>query len=188
MTFTTMGDVNAMLSQSRSVSPVLAVLAALFASALPHPAAAQDDPPRNGTRFQDWTLSCRAEAVNTTTCAITQTLVRQSDDQFLAEFGLNRVDAEEGRRTVMIVRTPAGVDLRVDPAYRIDDAEDSTSLAWRTCAGQFCSAVLALDADQTEALKQGARMLFGYQPYGRQEAMAFNVSLSGITDGLDALD
>lgn len=178
-----------------SARPLTAVRTALVAASLltagvALPAAAQDDPPRNGTRFQDWVLNCRAEAVNMTSCAITQSLVRQADDAFLAEFGLNRMQVGDdgGSQTVMIVRTPAGMDLRVDPAYRIDRAEESTPLAWRTCAGDFCSAVLALDEAQTEALRNGAEMLFGYQPFGATQPVAFTVSLAGVSAGLDALE
>jgi invasion protein IalB len=169
--------------------PVAALAALAMLAPLALPALAQtEDRPRNGTRFQDWVLNCRAEAVNQTSCAITQSLVRQADEAFLAEFGLNRVQSDDKPQTVMIVRTPAGMDLRVDPAYRIDESEESTTLSWRTCAGDFCSAVLTLDEAQTEALRQGAQMTFGYRPFGANQPVAFAVSLSGVSDGLDALD
>ena len=80
-----------------SIRHLCALLVLLMAAA---PAVAQDTdtsetaeaqgtataaPVRNGARFGAWTVTCEALGVNETACVLSQTLVRSSDDRFLAE-------------------------------------------------------------------------------------------------------
>lgn len=136
----------------------------------------------NGAAFGDWTVTCTAESTARTLCALSQTVVARQDGAFLAEVGLNPA----GDGAVMVLRTPAAMLLPVQPAYRIGPSAP-VALAWRTCAGDVCTAVAALDAAQVGALRRGRSMTLGYQRISDGRPTTFDVSLSGVTAGLEAL-
>lgn len=142
----------------------------------------------NGSVFDDWQLSCRAEGVGQTSCALVQTLVESESDAFLAEVGLNLVtDADGAAGIVMVLRTPSGMLLPAQPAFRVGEAGTPRALTWRTCAGDACTAVLPLTPEDLSAMRAGASMIVGYQPINRPDPVAFAVSLRGVTAGLAAL-
>jgi invasion protein IalB len=151
-------------------------LVALIAAA---PAAAEV---RNGAAFGDWTVTCTAETSARTLCALTQTVVARNGGGFLAEIGLN--PGEGG--VVMVLRTPSGTLLPVQPAYRVGAAAPQP-LAWRTCAGDFCTALRRLDPPEVDALRRGRSMVIGYHRAGEAAPVAFEASLNGVTAGLAAL-
>ena len=149
------------------------------------PAAAQD-PVANGTVFGDWTVVCAAEAVGRTVCALAQTLVDPADGALLAEIGLNPVGSGAEAQVVMVLRTPASMLLPVRPAFRVGEGP-TVALTWHTCAGESCTALLTLGAEDIAALRRGLTMIVGYQPLAQDRPLSFPVSLRGITAGLAAL-
>ena len=154
-------------------------LCALMA-ALAGPAAGQV---ANGAAFGDWTVTCTAESTARTLCALTQTAVTREGADFLAEVGLN--PGAEG--VVMVVRTPSGMLLPVQPAWRVGSAAP-VALAWRTCAGDFCTAIGVLSPEQVDQLRRGRTMILGYRRVTDPAPVTFEVSLTGVTAGLAALD
>jgi invasion protein IalB len=140
----------------------------------------------NGSVFDDWTVSCTAETSERTTCALTQTVVTSEEQQFLTEIGLNAVSQEGTDAIVMVMRTPSAMMLNVQPAFRIGSAEPVT-LNWRTCAGDFCTAIQVLSPEDLAAMRAAASMIVGYQSVTSQTPVTFNLSLSGVTAGLSAL-
>jgi invasion protein IalB len=153
----------------------LAVLAALAAL----PAAAEV---RNGATFGDWRIACAAETTARTTCALAQTVVARDGGAFLAEIGLN----PGAGGVVMVLRTPTGTLLPVQPAYRTETGE-ARPLAWQTCTGDFCTALRLLEQAEVDALRRGRSMVVGYHRAGAEAPVAFAVSLAGVTAGLAAL-
>lgn len=135
----------------------------------------------NGAVFGDWTVTCTAETTTSTLCALSQTVVTRQGAAFLAEIGLNPGPGG----VVMVLRTPSGMALPVQPAFRVGTGAP-VPLAWRTCAGDFCTAIAVLEESQLDALRRGRTMLLGYQRLGDPPA-TFEVSLSGVTAGLAAL-
>lgn len=162
----------------------IAGIALVFSAIMP--ASAQTA--ANGALFDDWQLTCRAEAVGQTACALVQTLVANDSDTFLAEVGLNLVTNDDGTAgIVMVLRTPSGMLLPARPAFRVGEAGEPRALTWRTCAGDACTAVLPLTQGDLTDLRAGASMIVGYQPINRDGPVAFAVSLRGVTAGLAAL-
>ena len=137
----------------------------------------------NGTAFGDWAVTCTAETTERTLCALSQTAVTRDGGVFLAEIGLN----PGAGGVVMVVRTPSGMLLPVQPAWRVGDAEP-VPLAWRTCAGEFCTAVGALTPGQVDQLRRGRAMVLGYRRVTDATPVTFEVSLTGVTAGLAALE
>lgn len=140
----------------------------------------------NGTVFGDWTISCTAETTTRTICALTQTVVTTENGRFLAEIGLNTVSEAGTTAIVMVLRTPSAMLLPVQPAFRVG-SRDPVTLAWRTCAGDFCTAVQVLAPEDVTALRAARSMILGYQSVADTSPVTFSVSLSGVTAGLTAL-
>lgn len=167
----------------RAYRLILSVLV-LWGAALAHgPARAEV---ANGTVFGDWTISCTAETTTRTICALTQTVVTTDGGRFLAEIGLNAVNEAGETAIVMVLRTPSAMLLPVQPAFRIG-SRDPVALAWRTCAGEFCTAVQLLPPEDVAALRAARSMILGYQGATDSSPVTFSVSLSGVTAGLNAL-
>lgn len=140
----------------------------------------------NGATFGDWTVSCTAETSQRTTCALTQTIVTTEGQRFLTELGLNAVTEDGTDAVVMVMRTPSAMMLNVQPAFRIGEA-DPVTLNWRTCAGDFCTAVQVLSPEDLAAMRAAGSMIVGYQSVTSETPVTFTVSLSGVTAGLSAL-
>lgn len=161
--------------------------AAAVLAGLAGPVAAQDAQ-RNGAAFDDWRLACEATAVNRTICAITQRLTLTGTDAFLAEVRLQLVQVDGATRVLMAVTTPTDMALPVRPGYRVGEAGETRPLDWRTCTPQVCTASRVLDPAEVEDIRRGTRMILGYQPATQAGAIAFPVSLDGVTAGLAALE
>lgn len=140
----------------------------------------------NGTVFGDWTVSCTAETTQRTICALTQTVVTTEGARFLAEIGLNLVEEADATSVVMVVRTPSAMLLPVQPAFRVGSG-DPVTLTWRTCAGEFCTAVQVLGPEDVASLREARSMILGYQSIAETGPVTFSVSLLGVTAGLTAL-
>jgi invasion protein IalB len=142
----------------------------------------------NGTQFGDWTLRCVAEGVGETSCALVQRLAQSESGAFVAEVGLSLMEVEGARRVLLILLTPDGTALNLNPAFVVDDSTDQTAMIWRTCAGGICRAGTLLEDAQTDALRKGQRMTMGYQRFGAAEPFRIAVSLTGVAVGLAALE
>lgn len=140
----------------------------------------------NGAVFGDWTVSCTAETSQKTICALTQTVVTAEDQRFLTELGLNLVTEDGTESVVMVMRTPSAMMLTTQPAFRIGSA-DPVTLAWRTCAGDFCTAIQVLSPEDLAAMRAARDMIVGYQSVTSESPVTFSVSLAGVTAGLTAL-
>ena len=167
----------------RTHSRDLLALALAGATLISGPARAEV---ANGTVFGDWTISCTAETTERTICALTQTVVTAQGARFLAEIGLNAVQEAGATSVVMVLRTPSAMLLPVQPAFRVG-SRDPVPLTWRTCAGEFCTAVQVLGPADVTALRAARSMILGYQGIADPSPVTFSVSLLGVTAGLTAL-
>jgi len=141
----------------------------------------------NGQQFDNWRIECRATGVNETACRILQTLVRQDDRRFIAEISLAVVSVSGETQNRLVLRTPTGMLLTQKPAFRAGDAGVETQMAWRTCGPQACVATVNLSDEQIEALKGSLQMVVAYSVVGQPQPTVIEVSLLGVTAGLDAL-
>lgn len=143
--------------------------------------------PENGTVFGDWRLACEATAINQTACAIMQSLSVTETKQFLAEVSLQTATVEDQIRIIMAMTTPTNMLLPAQSGFRVGDTNETKPLTWRTCNAQFCTASRILEPDDVVAIREGLKMTVGYQPAGSAEPIIFDVSLKGVSAGLDAL-
>ncbi|MBL4917154.1 invasion associated locus B family protein [Szabonella alba] len=141
----------------------------------------------NGTVFGDWRVACTAATSTRTSCALTQTLANREGNTFLAEIGLNVARNEGDAAVVMVLRTPSSMALAMQPGVLIDGRDEQLAMTWRTCAGDFCTALVQLDEAAIADLRAAASMVVGYQGINAAEPTSFAVSLQGVTAGLTAL-
>lgn len=180
-----------------SIRHLCALLVILMAAA---PAAAQDTdttetaeaqgtataaPVRNGSRFGAWTVTCEALGVNETACVLSQTLVRSSDDRFLAE--ILAFWSGDGTSSYMAARLPNGVFFPSGFAFKPEDSEERQSFAWQSCSQELCEALLPIDLETLQTLEDGADVFAGYRPRLGADPLVFRLNLEGISDGMTAL-
>ena len=134
------------------------------------------------SRHRDWALDCRATGVGRTSCVLAQRLVSPQDGTEIAQIVLRA--REDG--TALVLRVPTGVDLTRRPAFEVDGG-GAHALTWTACDPNHCLAAVALDAEQSQALRDGIVATFGYQPLGAEAPLLFDVSLLGISAGWEAL-
>lgn len=168
--------------------------AAFFASATlltaSTSAMAQDDGAArivNGQKFDAWTVSCEAIAVNETTCMLNQQLLRASDQAFITQ--MVAFWDRAGEKRYLSVRVPTGVYLPAGFAMRVEDNEDITEFTWQTCGRDLCEALIELDDDLLAAIdgEEPVTMIASYRPAITAEPVVFRFALTGATAGLNAL-
>ena len=164
-------------------------LALIFAGTVLPGAAGAQTAAQNGTQFRDWTLACRALAINETACVLNQVLVKAEDKTFLAEFGVSLQASDDGPVAVLVMRVPSGVLLLTRPAAEVDgDKEHRIALGWQSCDPQVCAASAILSPEDTARLRRGKQAVVGYQPLGQDTPSVFALSLAGITAGMETLE
>ncbi len=139
----------------------------------------------NGTKFGAWTVSCEALAVNETACVLNQTLVRSSDNQFLAE--VLAFWSGDGERSFMAARVPNGVFFPSGFAFKPEDSEDRQEFVWQSCSRDLCEALLSIDTETFAALEAGADIYAGYRPRLGADPVVFRLNFDGIGEGMAAL-
>lgn len=171
-----------------SIQSTLTALFAILASAAP--ALAQDaatETPRiaNGTRFDAWTVTCEAIAVNETACVLSQTLVRSADNQFLAE--ILAFWSGVGSASYMAARVPNGVFFPSGFAFKPEGTEERQDFVWQSCSRDLCEALAEIDPATLEALEDGPDVFAGYRPGLGSEPVVFRLGMEGIGAGMAAL-
>lgn len=161
-------------------------IASIFCLCFASTAFAQDAP-ANGTIIGNWRLACQATAVNQTSCVIAQTLSVGAQNTFLAEVTLRYAEIDGSDRTIMAVSTPTNMRLSAQPGYRVSDSDETLPLTWRTCTPQICTASRILEESEISALRANPSFVLGYHPMGNPEPLVFEISLDGVSAGLDAL-
>ncbi|MFN3825641.1 MAG: invasion associated locus B family protein [Pseudorhodobacter sp.] len=141
----------------------------------------------NGTVFGDWRVNCTAESSTRTACALTQAVAASEGNRFLAELGLNVLTSDGAKSVVLVLRTPSAMLLPLQPGFLIEGAAEQVSMTWRTCAGDFCTAIQALDEATVASMRAAPSMIVGYQGVNDPAPTSFAVSLRGVTAGLTAL-
>lgn len=150
--------------------------------------SAQSDVVLNGQQFGAWTVNCVAVAVGQTNCLLTQRILRSSDGAFIADV-ITTENSDGG--TFLIARVPLGVFLPGGFAMReaeSEDREDLLQFDWQLCNTEVCEALLAVDAETVETLSaEDNSMIAAFRPNAQSEPFLFQLSLNGMTDGLNAL-
>lgn len=164
---------------------VVLLFAAVLAAAVARGASAEPEVV-NGQQFRDWTLACRATAINRTSCVIKQLLVETGSNRFLAEVALS-ITGGEKPETVLVLRVPTEVLLLRSAVMRIDDGATPQPLRWQSCDKVFCTATAVLNEETETGLRRGLKATLGYQRLEESEPTVFDVSLLGVTRGLETL-
>lgn len=168
----------------------LAQLAFILTLALPTSALSQEaespqDVVANGQKIGAWTVSCIALAVGKTNCTLNQRVMRTSDGAFVADVIALR-DSEG--RTYLLARVPVGAALPSGFIMSKADSEETTSFTWQACSPEVCEATLPLDPEQvTELSAEDNQMIAAFRPNLQSEPIVFQISLSGMEAGLDAV-
>lgn len=162
----------------RSRQTLFALIAAL--------AAAPSGAAETGDRFGDWTTRCVEEAEGPESCALVQRITAQNG-AFSAEMGLNPTTASGVRRLIVILLTPEGADLSINPVVAVDDEPGHTPLAWQTCARGVCRAAAVLSPEAEASLREGDSLIAGWRAFRAEEPTQITLSLDGAAAGLTAL-
>lgn len=139
----------------------------------------------NGTRFGAWTVNCEAIAVNETACVLSQSLVRTSDNVFLAE--LLAFWSADQSKTYMAARVPNGVFFPSGFALKPGDSDTRQDFVWQSCSADICEALIEMPLETFAALEGAEEVIAGYRPNLRSEPVIFRLSVGGASDGLNAL-
>lgn len=165
-------------------------LALTLAFALPASVQAQEatgapDVVANGQKIGAWTVACVALAVGKTNCTLTQRVMRKSDGAFVADVVALR-DADG--QTYLLARVPVGAALPSGFVIRKADSEELTRFTWQACSPEVCEATLALDPDEvTELSAEDNQMVAAFRPNLQSDPLVFQLSMSGMEAGLDAV-
>jgi invasion protein IalB len=149
------------------------------------PDAHAQDRIANGTRFDNWTVTCEAVAVGETLCALVQQIVNAQSQAPLAELVALTVRGED--QVLLSVRVPVGVWLPAAFTLRMTEDTAPVEMVWQACDGRICEAVLPLDAPMIARLNTGAPLLVAYIPALGAEPVVFEVGFAGLGAGLQAL-
>lgn len=138
--------------------------------------------------FQDWQLFCPEPdaSAKTRVCEI-RTVSTGKDGRKLGALAVAALTELETKQSEIIVSAlvPLGVDLRAQPAVKIDEGE-AMGLNFVRCLQRGCEAMMPLSAEQQAAMQSGtkARVAVGV---GGTEKAVLEFSLKGFTAALTAL-
>lgn len=148
--------------------------------------AQEDGAVSNGQQFGEWTVSCEAIAVNRTACVLTQALLRDTDQAFVAQ--MLAFWSGDGTQSYVAARVPVGAYLPAGFAMRSETSEEVIQFTWQTCTQQFCEAMAALGAEKITELATGeAQIVASYRPGLAVDPIVFSFSMAGAGAGLAAL-
>ena len=165
----------------------LAVLALGGFLLAPIAAAAAGD----GAQHGDWELVCKEpaqpeaalpEGPQPAACRLQQAQAVNGGKDVVFLFNIVR----QGRQHVAIVSTPLNVYLPTGLELRIDGGQPRR-VAFETCNVSGCHAGFALNGQLLAALRKGKALVVGLKDT-KATAIPVNVSLKGISAGIDALD
>ncbi len=77
------------------------------------------------------------------------------------------------------LQMPLGVDLRPGAVLRVDQNEE-IKLSYLRCTQSGCESSVKLSPELLESLKIGGQMTVGFRPWGHQNTVAVQASLSGF--------
>jgi invasion protein IalB len=173
---------------------ILAALATLAISTGAQAQAQSQDPQQTPLAaakpesFQDWQMFCPEPtgSVKTRVCEI-RTVATGKDGRKLGAFAVAAITEIETKKSEIIASAlvPLGVDLREDPALKIDEGQPM-GLKYVRCLQRGCEAMTPLSADQQASMQSGtkARVAVGV---GGTEKAVLEFSLKGFTAALTAL-
>lgn len=132
-------------------------------------------------QFDDWFLRCSGENV----CTLVQVLLMGEGDQAKRLLETAIISGVDGLEIVQMT-LPFGIDLRAGIAFRVDEHEEMQA-GFVTCLEQGCIVRLRLTEQLKLDLKKGIRGLVGFRPIGASENTVIEISLKGISAGMEAL-
>lgn len=177
--------------------PAFACALLLAAGALhaPAPAAAQTNgdleteqapTPRNGEKFDDWTLRCgKANEQAPEACEMFQQHVSQQTDKVVLHAAVGKLPNNE--QPGMLLVLPLGISLPPGVFVKVDEGE-AQAVPVERCTPDGCRVELLLDTPFLNKLKSGTTMTVVFHVYdqqGQRERVGVPVSLLGFTAALN---
>lgn len=132
-------------------------------------------------KFDDWFLRCQRDR----DCALVQMLLMGEGESAKRLLESAIIPTGDGQ-TVLQFTLPFGVDLRAGIAFRIDEHPELQA-GFVTCLEQGCIVRILMEDDLVKKLRGGSKALVGFRPLGSTENTVIEVSLTGISAGMDAL-
>jgi invasion protein IalB len=148
-------------------------------------ASAQAAPPKVGDTFGNWLFECQALAANKTACVLSQTLSQAKTKQRVLRVTLNK--PENSSEFQLVAVAPLGIHI---PTGVTGSVDKSTPIPFglKTCTKQGCIAVAKANNALIKALKSGKNIEISFTANPRRKPVSLNVSLTGITAGINALE
>ena len=138
--------------------------------------------------FQDWQLFCPEPngSVKARVCEI-RTVSTGKDGRKLGALAVAAITEVETKKSEIIASAlvPLGVDLRADPALKIDDGQPM-GLKFVRCLQRGCEAMMPLSAEQQAAMQSGTKARVAVGVGGTEKAI-LEFSLNGFTAALNTL-
>lgn len=136
---------------------------------------------KESRQFGQWELSCPESE---STCVLAQTIA-STDHNWLATLRIALSGAKDGDDAVVQFLVPPSVHLASGLFSTVAQSEPSQATFVR-CNTNACEAVLALDMEALARWKRGRVAELQYRPAVDVPPVVFDVSLMGLTAGLDA--
>ena len=181
--------VSNLIRPSRFSAPIVIALAALT-GLMPNAAPAQTEPARvpNGAKFGAWTVQCQAPAVGESQCFLQQDLRRAEDQAFVATLVAFWGTGEEPAPSMMIARVPNGAFLPAGFGLKPDEESAPVSFVWQQCGRDLCEAAAAIPRETMQTLAQSDGVIGGFRPQRGAQDLLFQVDMTGLVAGMDALN
>lgn len=132
-------------------------------------------------RFGDWALSCPASE---TTCTLSQTIA-SVDHNWLATLRIALSRSKEGEVAVVQFLVPPNVHL-ASGLFSVVAPGAPLQATFIRCSASACEAVMGMDITTLDGWKHGRVAELRYRPAADVPPVIFDVSLMGLTAGLNA--
>ena len=137
----------------------------------------------------DWVVLCQ-EGASPAVCQMVQAQDYQAEEGGggrLLEIALRPIRTEAGETQMLLsLVLPFGLDIQAGIALQVD-ANDQLNMPFSVCYNSGCQASGLVPAEFVTQVRTGTGMKVGFRPYGGQQTMVVDVSLSGSGAALAAI-
>ncbi len=140
--------------------------------------------PVDGQSHDNWTVRCEKQA-EIESCFIFQNLVLQDGGSRVLHVAIGYLFATR-KVPAILVSMPLGISLPPGASIRIDD-QDPIKFQIERCESSGCRGGFKLKENMLMQFKEGKTAIVTFHD-GHRKAIEVPISLSGFSDGLEALD
>ncbi|MEJ1376490.1 MAG: invasion associated locus B family protein [Candidatus Sedimenticola sp. (ex Thyasira tokunagai)] len=140
--------------------------------------------PEPGKQFGNWLHECESGSEEKRICALTHTVHSTDSKGVILKLTIRKLGSEQ--TPVLVALVPLGIYLPAGVVAMVDSSPQFPLVVQR-CTVQGCEAFSPLDPKQLWRLKAGKRLLIGFKARRGPSTVTLPVSLSGVSDGLQAM-